>query len=193
MEQRKKDKIYSYIVVVKQKNRRIIELSGLILCLIFILLLINTLIQISTFLLIYILISIATIGLFTNNIIQYKKGSKLNLTPIFIIAAVTIFFIPNIKWLFICFVLFAFLEKYALKKEEIGFNRDEIYYNKLFPKKIYWESLNNVVLKDGILTLDFMSNKVQQFETDELDDEDEEEVTEEEFNAFCQLCLLKNA
>jgi hypothetical protein len=193
LEQRKKDKIYSYIVVVKQKNRRIIELSGLILCLIFILLLINTLIQISTFLLIYILISIATIGLFTNNIIQYKKGSKLNLTPIFIIAAVTIFFIPNIKWLFICFVLFAFLEKYALKKEEIGFNRDEIYYNKLFPKKIYWESLNNVVLKDGILTLDFMSNKVQQFETDELDDEDEEEVTEEEFNAFCQLCLLKNA
>ena len=193
MEQRKKDKIYSYIVVVKQKNRRIIELFGLILCLIFILLLINTLIQISTFLLIYILISIATIGLFTNNIIQYKKGSKLNLTPIFIIAAVTIFFIPNIKWLFICFVLFAFLEKYALKKEEIGFNRDEIYYNKLFPKKIYWESLNNVVLKDGILTLDFMSNKVQQFETDELDDEDEEEVTEEEFNAFCQLCLLKNA
>lgn len=193
MEQRKKDKIYSYIVVVKQKNRRIIELSGLILCLIFILLLINTLIQISTFLIIYILISIATIGLFTNSIIQYKKGSKLNLTPIFIIAAVTIFFIPNIKWLFICFILFAFLEKYALKKEEIGFNRDEIYYNKLFPKKIYWESLNNVVLKDGILTLDFMSNKVQQFETDELDDEDEEEVTEEEFNAFCQLCLLKNA
>jgi hypothetical protein len=188
-----KDKIYSYIVVVKQKNRRIIELSGLILCLIFILLLINTLIQISTFLLIYILISIATIGLFTNSIIQYKKRSKLNLTPIFIIAAVTIFFIPNIKWLFICFVLFAFLEKYAFKKEEIGFNRDEIYYNKLFPKKIYWESLNNVVLKDGILTLDFMSNKVQQFETDELDDEDEEEVTEEEFNAFCQLCLLKNA
>jgi hypothetical protein len=193
LEQRKKDKIYSYIVVVKQKNRRIIELSGLILCLIFILLLINTLIQISTFLIIYILISIATIGLFTNSIIQYKKGSKLNLTPIFIIAAVTIFFIPNIKWLFICFILFAFLEKYALKKEEIGFNRDEIYYNKLFPKKIYWESLNNVVLKDGILTLDFMSNKVQQFETDELDDEDEEEVTEEEFNAFCQLCLLKNA
>jgi hypothetical protein len=110
-----KNKIYAYIVVVKQKNRRIIELSGLILCLIFILLLINTLIQISTFLLIYILISIATIGLFTNSIIQYKKGSKLNLTPIFIIAAVTIFFIPNIKWLFICFVLFAFLEKYALK------------------------------------------------------------------------------
>jgi hypothetical protein len=50
-----------------------------------------------------------------------------------------------------------------------------------------------VVLKDGILTLDFMSNKVLQFETDELDDEDEEEVTEEEFNAFCQLCLLRNA
>ena len=61
------------------------------------------------------------------------------------------------------------------------------------PKIIHWEDLNNVVLKDGILTLDFQSNKVLQFETDELDDEDEEEVTEEEFNAFCQLCLLKNA
>ena len=86
----------------------------------------------------------------------------------------------------------AVLEKYAFKNEEIGFNKDEIYYNRFFSKKIQWESLNNVVLKDGILTLDFTSNKVLQFETDELDDGEDDEVTEEEFNAFCQLCLQKN-
>jgi hypothetical protein len=188
-----KDKIYSYIVIIRQKNRKTIELLGLISCLLFLMVLIHTLIQISTFLIIYILISIATVGLFANNILQYRKGNKLNMTPVFIIAAITLLFIPNIKWLFIFFVLMAILEKYAFKKEEIGFNRDEIYFNRFFPKTIKWESLNNVVLKDGILTLDFMSNKVLQFETDELDDEDEEEVTEEEFNAFCQLCLLRNA
>jgi hypothetical protein len=187
-----KDKIYSYIVIIRQKNRKTIELLGLISCLLFLMVLIHTLIQVSTFLIIYILISIATAGLFTNNILQYKKGNKLNMTPVFIIAAITLLFIPNIKWLFIFFVLMAILEKYAFKKEEIGFNIDEIYFNRFFPQIMQWESLNNVVLKDGILTLDFKSNKVLQFETDDLDDEDEEEVTEAEFNSFCQICLQKN-
>jgi hypothetical protein len=187
-----KDKIYSYILIIRQKNRKTIELLGLISCLLFLMVLIHTLIQVSTFLIIYILISIATAGLFTNNILQYKKGNKLNMTPVFIIAAITLLFIPNIKWLFIFFVLMAILEKYAFKKEEIGFNIDEIYFNRFFPQIMQWESLNNVVLKDGILTLDFKSNKVLQFETDDLDDEDEEEVTEAEFNSFCQICLQKN-
>jgi hypothetical protein len=187
-----KDKIYAYIVIIKQKNRKSIELLGLIACLLFLMVLIPTLIQLSIYLIFYILISIATVGLFGHNILQFKNGKKLNLTPVFIIAAITLLFIPTIQWLFVFFVLMAVLEKYAFKNEEIGFNKDEIYYNRFFSKKIQWESLNNVVLKDGILTLDFTSNKVLQFETDELDDEEDDEVTEEEFNAFCQLCLQKN-
>jgi hypothetical protein len=48
-----------------------------------------------------------------------------------------------------------------------------------FPKRtIFWKDLNNVVLKDGLLTIDLKSNKVYQNET-------VTEINESQFNEFC--------
>jgi hypothetical protein len=56
----------------------------------------------------------------------------------------------------------------------------------LFPKQISWSDLNNVVIKDDLLTMDFKNNKVFQDYTD--DEEDEEyEVESDEFNEYCRL------
>ena len=46
---------------------------------------------------------------------------------------------------------------------------------------------NNVVLKDGLLTLDFKSNRLMQREV--ADDDDEDDADEEEFNAYCRSRL----
>jgi hypothetical protein len=45
-----------------------------------------------------------------------------------------------------------------------------------------WPDFNNVILKDGLLSLDFKSNKIKYFNITE-------EVDEKEFNLFCESIL----
>lgn len=52
-----------------------------------------------------------------------------------------------------------------------------------FPKKRYtWNELNNVVLKDGLLTIDFKNNKMLQ----RLVDSEVDVKVEEEFTAYAR-------
>ncbi|MBX2934399.1 MAG: hypothetical protein KF825_09145 [Ferruginibacter sp.] len=50
-----------------------------------------------------------------------------------------------------------------------------------------WPDIDNLVLKDGLLTVDFISNKLLQYEIDT----DTNPVDENEFNRFCMLHLNK--
>jgi hypothetical protein len=57
---------------------------------------------------------------------------------------------------------------------------------KLYPHKRYkWNDLNNVILKDNILTLDFKNNKLMQAEIESAN------INEEAFNTFAKEQLLK--
>jgi hypothetical protein len=86
----------------------------------------------------------------------------------------------------------AVLERYALLSPEIGFSRDHIRFNGWPEKKYAWSEFSNILLKDGILTMDFMNNKLFQKETDDAVDPDYD-GSEDEFNQFCrdQLALAK--
>ena len=59
----------------------------------------------------------------------------------------------------------------------------------LYSRVYKWRDMSNIILKDGILTLDFKSNKIFQSEVEE----NETPVDEKEFNQFCteqiQNCL----
>lgn len=58
-----------------------------------------------------------------------------------------------------------------------------------FPKKTYtWNDFNNVILKDGLLTIDFKDNKLIQ----QLVEPKSATVDEKEFNDFC-TGVLRNA
>jgi hypothetical protein len=58
-----------------------------------------------------------------------------------------------------------------------------------FPKKTYnWNEFNNVILKDGLLTIDFKDNTLIQ----QLVERNTERVDEKEFNEFC-YGILQNA
>jgi hypothetical protein len=57
--------------------------------------------------------------------------------------------------------------------------------NRLLRKKIAWRDVDNVILKDGLLTVDLKSNKLLQREIDS----GENEATEEEFNAWVNTKL----
>ena len=94
--------------------------------------------------------------------------------------------IPAEVWIGIAILLLALLERPAKLPLEIGFTDHQIVFNSLIKRKYQWQDFNNILLKDGLLTLDFKNNKLFQKHT--LDD-DEDDATEDEFNAYCRLRL----
>jgi hypothetical protein len=56
----------------------------------------------------------------------------------------------------------------------------------LFGSRHSWSEINNLVLKDGLLTVDFKNNKLFQQLTDE-----NYPVDENEFNNYCRDRLAK--
>ncbi|HEX6915764.1 MAG TPA: hypothetical protein VF145_11015 [Chitinophagaceae bacterium] len=85
----------------------------------------------------------------------------------------------------ILYLIAGLLEQPMRQATEIGFSKDGIRIN-TFPSKAYhWKELSNVVIKDGILTLDFRNNKILQREIEPPADSE----TELEFNGFCRQFL----
>jgi len=185
----KKDRqIFPYVVIIKQKSRRRVEMLGLITSLVFLLILVQRIFEYPNTRIINLLVFISVSGMIIYYIRNFFSRKKLSLRPVYIVAALSLFLIPPMNWLMLFFVIMALLEKFALTPEEIGFNDEQIVFNGLVPKKIRWTELNNVILKDGIITIDFKNDRLIQKETDDEEEEDED-ATEEEFNEYCAARL----
>lgn len=134
------------------------------------------------------LISAALIigGLIRNWYIFTKKTRPVYYSKILLVAAVTWLAMPFLPWIGIFLVLLSLLEKPARLPLEIGFNNDKVVFNTIVRRKFYWNQFKNVVLKDGMLTLDFKNNNLfQKLTIDEDGDADEEE-----FNEYCRKRLI---
>ena len=130
------------------------------------------------------------IGLLVYNIIRMRNGHKIFFNRPYLVAALLWIKMPYMEWLFVAFIILALLERQVKFPLEIGFSETQVVFNTLVKKRYSWTELSNVVLKDGLLTIDFFNNHLLQREIE--DDLEEEEVSEEEFNAFCRLQLQKN-
>jgi len=77
---------------------------------------------------------------------------------------------------------------YFISKREfrVYISDDHIRFPSFPVKNIKWAELNNLVLKDGLLTIDFKNNKLIQQTIDE-----NSPVNEQEFNDFCRQQLNK--
>ena len=92
------------------------------------------------------------------------------------------FVVPGGKLVAILYLIACFLEKPVKVPPEVAFDGVEIVFNS-FPKKILlWPNVNNVVLKDGLLTIDLKNNTLIQ---KHVNDPVEKQV-EHEFNDFCK-------
>ncbi len=90
--------------------------------------------------------------------------------------------LPGGKLIAMVYLVACFLEKPVKVSPEVAFDDEEIVINS-FPKQTFqWDAVNNVVLKDGLLTIDLKNNKVIQ---KEVDAQISPEI-EAEFNRFCQ-------
>jgi uncharacterized membrane protein YobD (UPF0266 family) len=95
-------------------------------------------------------------------------------------------FLVSYWWAGLLLVLLIALYFISKRKLVITINKDHITYPS-FPKMlIHWAQLNNVILKDGILTIDLKNNKIIQHSVNE-------NVNEKEFNDFCSRLLTPNS
>ena len=102
------------------------------------------------------------------------------------------FFILGGCWILLAYYLPAFccvalgiLYHLSLQKLQFVFS-DRCIVKTNFPQKEYsWEAVDNVILRDHILTIDFKNNRLIQFET-------ESDVSEIEFNKFARQHLYKD-
>jgi hypothetical protein len=99
------------------------------------------------------------------------------------------FLILSLCWLLLgkilfaaCILCFAVIGFYTYRQFKIKFTPDKILYPS-FPNKTYlWSEVNNVMLKDNVLTIDLKNNKLIQAV---IDMESAGEIDEKEFNEFC--------
>ena len=82
-------------------------------------------------------------------------------------------------------VLVLFLYLLAVRELVVIVSDESISYPSFPRKAILWEQLNNLVLKDGILTIDHKNNKLVQQPVDDP----ESSINEAEFNDFCKKHL----
>ncbi len=92
-------------------------------------------------------------------------------------------FVNGVYWMAALLLVFNIFSTLSQKKIQIVFSQDQILY-KSFPNRLFnWHNLNNAVLRDGLLTIDFKNDKLIQ----QLVEEDQ--TNEAAFNSFCQTQL----
>jgi len=181
---------YPYVVILKKSSERATDLLSLLLCLFSV--------GYFTFFaadsfhrpewgrafgsLLYIAAAGLLIGMLIN--IAMRRRRKVRYRYLLFGAAVVWLALIYMPWVAGFYFVLAFLEPQAKKPLEIGFGNDHIVINSLIKRRFTWADLTNVVLKDGLLTLDFANNRLIQREV--ADEEDEDDADEEEFNAWCR-------
>jgi hypothetical protein len=178
---------YDYVVSLKRENARRTDLASFFLLLFSILAFIF--VQIRSFQVNYFLSIAAVIllaGIFIN-ISESRKGKEMYFRNWLLAAGLFWIGMPFFQWMLLVFIFFALMEGQAKYPLEIGFNTDQIVLNTFIKRRISWSGLESVILKDGILTMNFKNEKILQKEV--LND-NESEAVEAEFNLYCQKLII---
>ncbi len=177
---------YDYVVTLKRENAHRTDLVSLLL-LIFSLLAFSF-VQIRNGF--HIFLSAGVIVVLTGllvNLQSARKKKEMRFRYWLFVTGICWIGMPYLQWLIIPFFVMAMMEAQAKYPLEIGFYSEGVVLNSLFNKKFSWSSLQSVILKDGLLTLDFNNNKLIQKEV--LDDDDPD-APEDEFNDYCRSKIL---
>jgi energy-coupling factor transporter transmembrane protein EcfT len=178
--------IYQYVVSLKNRNTRYIDLIGLLLGIMSVIFFTRELLVAVE--LPYLLGAIFVPAVLIWNVVQSSKGKKVYYSRALLIAALVWMKMPYFQWLTFVFIILALLEYQAKYALEIGFSDKEVVINSIFKKRYAWSAFDNIVLRDGIITLDFINNRIIQRE---VEDDEDDEADEDEFNDYCKRQLAK--
>ncbi len=122
------------------------------------------------------------------NYIKKKKGKSINHNYAFAISFIAWITIPYKSYLLgILYLIALITENQAKIIPGAGVNDEGVTINSLPERTFKWKYLNNVMIKDNLLTIDRKNNRIIQKETES----DISPQLQEEFNLYCQH-RLKN-
>ena len=105
-----------------------------------------------------------------------------------------VFFVLSLAWILAGYwvagllnALFMILHTAALQKPVVSINESRVIYPSFPKKKIDWQELSNLIIKDGLLTIDFKNNRIIQQHIADISST----IDEKEFNDFCRQQLNK--
>lgn len=181
-------KVYEYIIVLKKRSFVFINtVSILMIAIAALLLSLQVILHGYERTIIYITIMLSMIAWTAFTLLKEKKGRPSLHRIALLLGAWGIFLQPYLSWLAFIYVAATVIEKQVKFPEEIAFDNDEVVINS-FPKKRYpWDAFENVVLKDGLLTLDYKKNTLFQKQIESAVSKEDEAA----FNVFCQERLNK--
>ena len=108
---------------------------------------------------------------------------RINMFVLLSVAAVVLFIATHSIALGAIILVDGYLVKFLYQKPIIKVSGEGITIKKFFASPAYqWNEFSNIILKDGLLTLDFKNNKLIQVSIDE----NKTAVDENSFNDFCK-------
>jgi len=182
--------VYDYVVVLKDRNGRSIHRAGTLLSMLGMVMLAYRWISIPESGASILFLSSGSV-LTAWNLLRMRRRQPVRHWPALALTGICLVLVPPFHPIGIIFLALARMESFALKRTELGFSESDIRFNGLGGRRIEWSELRNVVLRDGLLTIDYLDNRLFQRDTDDLDDE-EYEAGEEEFNTYCREQIRKN-
>ena len=91
-------------------------------------------------------------------------------------------------WMAAIPLIFDILFTISVRKLLVIATKSTIIYPSIPVKKIQWNMLNNIMIKDNLLTIDFKNNKLIQQPVDNINSL----INEIEFNEFCKQQLISS-
>ena len=177
---------YDYVVILKRENAQKTDLISLLLLIFSLLAFSFAGIRSGLNLFLYLGFAVVLTGLLVS-LRSARKKKEMRFRYWLFAAGICWIGMPFLQWMIVPFFGLALLEAQAKYPLEIGFHSGGIVLNSLFKKKWPWSSFDTIILKDGLLTLDFKDNTLIQ---KEILDDDEPDAPEDEFNDYCHGKLV---
>lgn len=134
--------------------------------------------------------AISSLGLLILLLMLQRFSKKINwlpgMHPYFLVLMVG-WIIMEKYWLTAIPFFFNILSAICIRKLVVDVSADIIMYPSFPQKKIHWSALSSMILKDGLLTINFKNNAIIQQYADDI----KTSVNEQEFNDFCRQQLNK--
>lgn len=131
----------------------------------------------------------AVIGTIVASMNIFFKNKYHLLQQITVLIIGITWFILDYLWIGLLIILLDFFATKTSKNYTIQFSSDNIVLNKVYTSTFNWQELQNVILKDGLLTLDFANNKLLQVNiVNEINT-----AEQSNFNDFCNQQLFNNS
>lgn len=176
---------YPFVVILKKTGQRATDVISALLCLLsifsFAFIAIQDRERILGTIALVLLLGLVAVFLWS------RRSGKLRFRYLLLLAAMGWMFFTSAPWVGFFFLLLTFLEFQTKRPLEVGFDYDRVVINSLIKQEFEWSAFTNVILKDGLLTLDFKSNRLIQREI--ADDDEDDDADEDEFNAWCRQRL----